>query len=143
MGDIAFVVRPLPANGLDGAFRVHLAPEALIQLGLKVGDVCTIIGEDGIRGTGIAWRAADKMGSSPRVQPAKMSETLRDTFGFKQGTHVRIEKTPGARIVEADKIALTDVTPVDYDGTDDGCWTGHCIATLGESLFLERDFRLR
>ena len=82
MSDTAFTVRPLPGSNLKGAFRVHINPDALLQLQLKLGEVCLIIGEDGTRGAGIAWRAADKMGSSPKSQPIKMSEILRDTFGF-------------------------------------------------------------
>lgn len=47
-----FVVRPLPGAGLDGAFRVHLSPESLDHLGLKVGELCQITGENGGIGYG-------------------------------------------------------------------------------------------
>lgn len=86
-----FVVRPLPlaGAGLDGAFRVHLSPESLDLLGLKVGELCQITGESGGIGYGIAWRATDKMGNSPKLRPAKMTDALRTAFGFKEGAHVR------------------------------------------------------
>ena len=39
------VVRDLPSQGLEGAFRVHVLPESLQQAQLKVGDVCEIISD--------------------------------------------------------------------------------------------------
>ncbi|QIW95283.1 hypothetical protein AMS68_000801 [Peltaster fructicola] len=131
MGDIAFIVRTLPATAsLKGAFRVHLAPETLQHLRLKVGDLCTIIGEDGTSGAGIAWRAADKMGNAPKIQPAKMSEVLRDAYGFKQGTQVRIEAA-ATTLRPATRIALTEITPVGYEaGVDDDRWKVRCVAQL-------------
>jgi AAA family ATPase len=131
MGELRFVVRPLTATGLDGAFRVHIAPEALDKIGLKVGDICQITDEDGSTGLGIAWRAADRMGTSPKVPPAKMSDALRETFGFKQGTQITISKCD-KKITRAQTVSLTDVTPSDYDGTDDGSWVGRCRYLLSE-----------
>lgn len=128
--EVAFVVRSLPGNNLKGAFRIHITPDALQQLKLKVGDVCNIIGEDGIRGMGIAWRAADKMGTSPKSQPVKMTETMRDTFGFKQGNLVTIERQDDLAIQPALKVMLTEITPNDYDGPDDNRWKNRCRAEL-------------
>ncbi|KAI7611788.1 hypothetical protein KC319_g20432, partial [Hortaea werneckii] len=34
--DAPFVVRPLPSSTLDGAFRVHLSPDGLDKVGLKI-----------------------------------------------------------------------------------------------------------
>ncbi|KAK4542577.1 hypothetical protein LTR36_006625 [Oleoguttula mirabilis] len=56
------------------------------------------------------------MGNSPKLRPAKMTDTLRTAFGFKEGSHVTISKTT-AHILHADRITLTDVTPSDYVGT--------------------------
>jgi AAA family ATPase len=131
MGELKFVVRPLTATGLDGAFRVHIAPEALDKIGLKVGDICQITDEDGSSGFGIAWRAADRMGTSPKVPPAKMSDALRETFGFKQGTQITISKCD-KKITRAQTVTLTDVTPSDYDGTDDGSWVIRCRSLLSK-----------
>jgi AAA family ATPase len=131
MGELKFVVRPLTATGLDGAFRVHIAPEALDKIGLKVGDICQITDEDGSSGFGIAWRAADRMGTSPKVPPAKMSDALRETFGFKQGTQITISKCD-KKITRAQTVSLTDVTPSDYDGTDDGNWVGRSRSLLSK-----------
>lgn len=131
MGELRFVVRPLTAAGLDGAFRVHISPEALEKLGLKVGEVCQITDEDGASGVGIAWRAADRMGNSPKVQPAKMSDTLRETFGFKQGTQITIARSD-KQVTRAKTVRLVDVTPSDYDGTNDGSWVTRCRTLLGK-----------
>lgn len=130
MGELRFVVRPLTVNGLEGAFRVHIAPEALDKIGLKVGDLCHIADEDGSTGLGIAWRAADRMGTSPKVPPAKMSVTLCETFGFKQGTQITISGCD-KKITRAQTVTLTDVTPSDYDGTDDRNWVTRCRYLLG------------
>lgn len=132
MGELRFVVRPLTVTGLEGAFRVHIAPEALDKIGLKVGDLCQIVDEEGSSGFGIAWRAADRMGTSPKVPPAKISDVLRETFGFKQGTQITISSCT-KRITKAKTVSLTDVTPSDYDGTDDGNWITRCRALLGKS----------
>jgi hypothetical protein len=133
MGELRFVVRPLTTTGLDGAFRVHIAPEALDKIGLKVGDLCQITDEDGSTGLGIAWRAADRMGTSPKTPPAKMSDALRETFGFKQGTQITISKCD-KKITRAQTVSLTDVTPSDYDGSDDGSWIGRCRYLLSKSF---------
>ena len=94
MGELRFIVRPLTTTGLDGAFRVQIAPEALDKIGLKVEDICQITDEDGTTGLGIAWRAADRMGTSPKIPPAKMSDTLRETFGF-EGTPIQVNRRGG------------------------------------------------
>ncbi|KAK1053734.1 AAA+-type ATPase [Friedmanniomyces endolithicus] len=130
----SFVVRLLPSTGLEGAFRVHLSPESLERLDLKVGELCQMSGESG-KGYGIAWRATDKMGNSPRLRPAKMTDTLRAAFGFKEGSHVTIAKTT-ATIIHADKVTLADVTPSDYANpmdVEDGRWRGRATYTLLES----------
>jgi AAA family ATPase len=116
-----FVVRllPPPANGgLDGAFRVHLSPDALVSLDLKTGQLCHITGEHGESGYGLAWRATDKMGNNPKLRPAKMTVTLTTAFGFREGSQVTITKT-SAQIVRADKVTLSDITPSDYDNSED------------------------
>jgi len=133
MGELRFQVRPLAATGLDGAFRVHIAPEALDKIGLKVGDVCYITDDDGSSGFGIAWRALDRMGNSPKAPPAKISDTLRDTFGFKTGTQITISSCD-KKITQARNVSLMDVTPSDYDGADDGKWLNRSRTLLGKSL---------
>jgi len=116
-----FVIRLLPSSGLDGAFRVHLPPDSLEKLGLQVGDLCQITGdnEGSLRsGYGIAWRATDRMGNSPKLRPAKMTDQLRTAFGLKEGSHVSIAKT-SAQVVQAKKVSLSDVTPSDYGAAAD------------------------
>ncbi|EMC92580.1 hypothetical protein BAUCODRAFT_114322 [Baudoinia panamericana UAMH 10762] len=117
----SFVVRTLlPAGSLEGAFRVHLTPDSLDKLDLKVGEICHVDGENGSIGYGIAWRATDKMGTAPKLKPAKMTDTMRTAFGFKEGSHVSISKTK-QQIAPATRIILSDVTPTEYanDPTDD------------------------
>ncbi|KXT18589.1 hypothetical protein AC579_9814 [Pseudocercospora musae] len=120
------VVRDLPSQTLEGAFRVHVLPDSLQQAHLKVGDICEITSEDGTTGYGIAWRADDRMGSRPKNRPAKMTETFRTACGFQEGSKVTIAATD-AKVYRADKIVLTDVTPAAYKlpdhlDLDDGCW---------------------
>lgn len=113
VGDgLPFVVGVLPSTGLEGAFRVHLTPESLEKIGLKVGELCQITGENGDLGYGIAWRATDKMGTSPKLRPAKMTDIMRAAFGFTEGSHVMIVKTT-AQISHAHKVSISDAMPID------------------------------
>jgi AAA family ATPase len=135
MADLHFTIRNLQMSSLEGAFRVHIDQGALTRLGLKLEDLCQITSEEGTTGLGIAWRAAEKgMGNSPKMQPVKLSETLRETFGFESGKPVKIEKS-GRSILPAAKVVLTDVTPSDYDGTDDESWDGRCRMLLRTCIF--------
>lgn len=135
-GNVAFVVRSLPSSVLDGAFRVHLSPDALEKAGLKLGDLCLITGENGSSGYGIAWRAMDKMGNSPKVPPVKMTDIFRNAFGFKEGSHVTIAKS-AAKIQRANVVTLTDVTPSDYGNAAEldgyGRWRNKCVCTLSDA----------
>lgn len=72
---IPFVVRPLQSGSLEGAFRVHLSPESLERLKLKVGEICQITCENGNTGYGIAWRATDK-GRHLTSSPVKFQLTI-------------------------------------------------------------------
>ncbi|SMQ47660.1 unnamed protein product [Zymoseptoria tritici ST99CH_1A5] len=119
------VVRLLPSNGLEGAFRVHVQPESLDQASLKLGEVCEIVAEDGCLGYGIAWRADDRMGNRPKNRPIKMTETIRTAFGFQEGSRVTIARTD-IQIWPADRIVLTDITPKEYlktEAEDDKSWS--------------------
>lgn len=123
------------ATGLDGAFRIHLAPECMQQAGLAFNQPCQILDEHGKPiGSGIAWRAADKMGASPRTKPARMSETLRDAFGIKEGSHVTLQPSD-TETKHAAKLSLTDVTPtqrsIGHEEEMDGRrWRTRCAAAL-------------
>ena len=134
MSDI-FAVRGLPSSTLDGAFRVHLLPEHLDQLRLKVGDPCQLEDPDGnLLGHGISWRAAEKMGSAPKARPAKMTDRLRNAYGIKEGSQISITAT-NSRIEHAGKVTLTDVTPAEYILTNEGDqrvgnWLCNCAFTL-------------
>lgn len=138
---MSFVARALPsAGGLDaGAFRVHLLPEHLDQLGLKLNDLCEITGENGdAKGYGIAWRAVDKMGTNPKNRPAKLTETLQTAFGIKEGSQIMLYRTD-AKVIHADEIVLTDITPNDYaendpDDRENGRWRGRIAAALCELI---------
>lgn len=119
------VVRLLPAAKLESAFRVHVLPESLNQAQLRLGDLCEISSVDGsTTGYGIAWRADDGMGNRPKIRPVKVTETIRDAFGWEEGSRVTVSKTD-AKILHADRINLCDVTPTEYSKPgeiNDGCW---------------------
>lgn len=112
------VVRSLPSTGLEGAFRVHLLPDSLREAGLKIGDTCEIQSDDGTIGYGIAWQAADSMGNRPKTRPAKMTDTFKSAFGFQDGSKVSISQTD-ARILPADSMVLTDVTPAENTSSNE------------------------
>ena len=137
---VQFVVRALQTPpSLEGAFRVHILPEHLEQVHLNHGSLCEITANDDnatLLGYGIAWRATDKMGVSPRVRPAKTTLTLRDAFSIAEGSQINISRTTGS-ITKADKIVLNDVTPLDYSAgneaeMEDDKWQTRCKYLLGE-----------
>ncbi|KAK5718574.1 AAA+-type ATPase [Elasticomyces elasticus] len=132
----SFVVRTLQpiTNSLEGAFRVHLTQDSLSALGLNTGDLC-LITTGSTTGLGIAWRATDKMGNSPKHRPAKMTETLRGAFGISDGAQVTIGRAKsGTKIVLAERVVLTDVTPHDYNTNtkdlEDRKWLVRAMSTL-------------
>ncbi|KAK5734407.1 AAA+-type ATPase [Elasticomyces elasticus] len=133
----SFTVRTLQpiTNSLEGAFRVHLTQDSLSALGLNTGDLC-LITTGSTTGLGIAWRATDKMGNSPKHRPAKMTETLRGAFGISDGAQVTIGRAKtGTKIVLAEKVVLTDVTPSDSGyatGLEDDKWLARATTTLHE-----------
>ncbi|KAK5738418.1 AAA+-type ATPase [Elasticomyces elasticus] len=133
----SFVVRTLQpiTNSLEGAFRVHLTQDSLSALGLNTGDLC-LITTGSTTGLGIAWRATDKMGNSPKHRPAKMTETLRGAFGISDGAQVTIGRAKtGTKILLAERVVLTDVTPSDSGyatGLEDDKWLGRATTTLHE-----------
>lgn len=136
-----FVVRAVqsPAT-IDGAFRVHVLPEHLEQVGLNHGQLCEITSSEDPAtpvGYGLAWRATDRMGTNPKVRPAKTSNTLLNAFSIKEGSHINLARTT-ASIVKADKIVLTDITPLEYSSDvkaelEDNKWKIRCHFLLGKS----------
>lgn len=136
MGDkYVFVVRTLQGreqSALDGAFRVHLAPDDLANLGLSTGDACQINREDGTCGYGLAWRALDKMGNSPKNRAVKLSETLLTSFGIEAGNQVTIAKAD-APVAVAKKVSLTEVASPNAEdlGQEDYRWKIRCASLLG------------
>ncbi|KAF2857210.1 AAA-domain-containing protein, partial [Piedraia hortae CBS 480.64] len=96
------------------AFRVHLSPETLEKLDLKIGQLCHITTDaDAISGYGIAWRGNDSM-DSPKKASVKMSEVMRNTFGFKENQQVTISKA-GNPILFASTVVLNEITPPEYE----------------------------
>lgn len=136
-----FVVRSQPSTaGLNEAFRVHISPDSLEHLKLNTGDLCTITGEnDEILGRAFAWRAKDGMGSNPKMRPAKMTETMRAAYNIDEGRYVNLNATT-AKLVHADKVTLTDVTPKNYivegheNALEERRWRGRCLYALCEPL---------
>lgn len=134
MGDLPdFIVRPLPHAGLAGAFRFHLTSKDLSTLGLNVGDLCQITSEDGSVGYGIAWRSTEPL-AKPQSHPVRMSDSLRDAFGFKLGMHVAIIKAK-TQIHEADQVSITEVRSDDEArNSSDNLWMYRCAIALGECI---------
>lgn len=126
-----FIIRPMPPGGLAGTFRFHVTAKDLTALGLNVGDLCQITCEDGSTGYGIAWRSTESL-AKPQSHPVKMSDSLRDAFGFKLGMHVTIQKT-NAQILHADRVSITEIHPQDtIQEPDDNRWAGRCAYTFCE-----------
>lgn len=124
-----FTVRPLiPSTAaLEGAFRVHIPVKDLEILGLKAGELCKLKSADGnTTGVGIAWRSTEQ-NAKPQVHPVKLTDTVRDAFGFKLGNQVTIQKST-SKIAHADRVVIVDVT--DYDAIDaakdDNNWRIRC-----------------
>ncbi|KAI5245873.1 AAA-domain-containing protein [Aureobasidium subglaciale] len=127
-----FTVRPSPpTTSLDGAFRVHLTAKDLDLLGLKLGELCTLHSSDGSSAVGIAWRSLDTS-VKPQLHPVKLSEAIRDAFGFKLGSQITIEKI-NAKIAHADRVVVINVSDNDkIDLTkDDKSWKWRCGMALG------------
>ena len=138
------MTRTLPSTGLEGAFRVHMLPEHLEQASLKLGDVCEITTEAGdTLGYGISWRATEKMGTHPKAKPAKMTDMLRKAFGIKEGSLVKLSRTE-AKVVHAERVVLTDVTPDSYhvegraEELGEGLWRVRCASALGKLHLIDR-----
>lgn len=132
-------------NGLEGALRIHLPPESIQQAGLTFNEPCQIVDEKGKAvGCGIAWRAADKMGASPKSRPARMSEMMREAFGIKEGSLVKIQPVK-AEIVHAAKMVLTDVAS-DPSAADTSIeadrWLGRCRVALCKSGMRAQNLQL-
>jgi len=133
MGDsLTFTVRPLIPNAtvLEGAFRVHIPTKDLELLGLKAGDLCRLNSTDGNTGVGIAWRSTEQ-NAKPQVHPVKLTDTVRDAFGFKLGNQVTIQKTT-SKIAHASRVTVIDVTDGNIDrAKNDNNWKIRCQSTLG------------
>lgn len=119
--------------GLDGAFRVHLPPEAIQHAGLAFNETCQVTAEDGrVVGCGIVWRAAEKLGSAPKTKPARLTETMREAFGIKEGSLVKLSPHP-SEIMLAEKVVLTDVSThpqAEERGAESQRWRGRCRNAL-------------
>lgn len=127
-----FTVRPLPPTAsLEGAFRVHIPAKDLDLLGLKIGDLCLLRSHDGSTGVGIAWRSTDTS-VKPQVHPVKLTDAMRDAFGFKLGNQITIQKQTG-KIVHADRVVVIDVSDSENadSAKDDRNWKWRCGMTLG------------
>jgi AAA family ATPase len=101
-----FALRPLerrtPLSALEGGFRVHLSPLSLRAFGLVAGDLVRIQSTSAVTDPfetapdgrssciAIAWQAADTNMGSASKPIAKVTELLRETYGFKLADKVEI-----------------------------------------------------
>ncbi|OCK86366.1 AAA-domain-containing protein [Lepidopterella palustris CBS 459.81] len=107
-----FSLRPLGGrspSALEGGFRVHLSENDLAALGLVTGDVCRLTAPNGASGLGIAWLASRDINASNKCI-AKVTATLRETYGIKLEDRVSIDKVDEAWR-PADAVSLTPVNP--------------------------------
>lgn len=129
----AFTLRPLerrtPAGALEGGFRVHLSIKELKNLGLSVGDLCRLTTTSGASGYAVAWLSQE---TNPGNKPiAKVTELLRETYGFPLTERVFIEKANDAwKPADTVSITLVDTSQAQEDIE---YWADHA---LGEVNFL-------
>lgn len=137
----SFTVRPLPSSAiLEGAFRVHIGSRDLEGLRLKPGDLCNLATQDGNIGTGIAWRSIEQ-NTKAQSHPVKLSDTIRDAFGFKLGNQMTISRA-SKPIAHVDRVTIIDVSDNDaVDASrDDGSWKWECGQTLCKCIHPSRHF---
>lgn len=122
---VSFTVRPLPPGSiLDGAFRVHIPSRELDMLKLKPGDLCHLTSLEGHLGTGIVWRS-NEQNTKAQTRPVKLTETIREAFGFKLGNHVNISRTTN-RILHAERVTIVDVSDKIDPIKDHESWRWRC-----------------
>lgn len=136
-----FVVQETKAVALEGAFRIHIAPEHIVQAGLTFNDLCEIRdveGDNRTLGYGIVWRATEKLGSQSK-RSVSVTSKLTSACGIKQGSNIELLPTD-KRIVCATKVVLKDHTPSDFERHSDidseDRWSVHCAYQLSESTLL-------
>ncbi|KAF1948047.1 AAA-domain-containing protein [Clathrospora elynae] len=99
----AYTLRPLernppniPANALEGAFRIHLSQKELKSLGLLTGECVQLSTAAGFKGYAVAWLASQ---TNPGNKPiAKVSDLLRDHYELSLNDPVFIEKASLKRL---------------------------------------------
>jgi AAA family ATPase len=108
-----FTLRPLerrmPVSALEGGFRVQLSIRDLKALGLETGDLCRLSSPGGA-GLAIAWLSQDANSSNQTKRIAKVTDLLRETYGFTLQDRISIEKAnePWER---ADTVFITPSDP--------------------------------
>jgi AAA family ATPase len=117
-----------------GILRVHLPPESLPDLKVKLDDLVDIKTDDGTTRSAIAWRASDGLGKgNQKVKPVKMSDGAREAFNLREGTLITISKASNA-LSRAGKVVLRDVTPREYlegvSDIEDGAWKVRCHCAM-------------
>lgn len=132
---INFTVRPLPPGAaLDGAFRAHIAVKDLDSLRVRPGQLVKLCTSEGNTGYAIAWRSNDQS-TKAQTHPVKLTDSLREAFGFKLGNQLTITKAT-TQILHADRVVIVDVSDTDVVdlGKDDKSWKWRCGQILGMTL---------
>ncbi|KAI9782607.1 MAG: AAA+-type ATPase [Geoglossum umbratile] len=104
-----YVVRPFsrPARtDYKDAFRIYLAPAALLLYQLRAGDPCYIWVEDSAKHTAIAWPSPEKTQDTV----VQTSKTLQNAYGFRLGDRVSLAKR-GDPVANSVLVFLQDLEP--------------------------------
>ncbi|KAH0566285.1 hypothetical protein GP486_000310 [Trichoglossum hirsutum] len=139
-----YTVRPFfrPARtDYKDAFRIYLAPAALLLHQLRAGDPCHIWIEDCTKQTAIAWPASEKIQDTV-IQTSKM---LQNTYGFRLGDKVSLAKRegliPDSTLVSLEEIELgvdlqgsTDIRV--FDESDNAGWEWFLSYPLGKAEYI-------
>lgn len=135
-GATPYTLRPLersiPLSSLEGGFRIHLTIRELKNLGLSVGDLCRLSNTSGKSGFAIAWLTKETNPGNKAI--AKVTELLRDTYGFPLTEKIFIEKFQESwRRVEVVTVSLSDsALPLGgYDSAEElENWAGYALGRV-------------
>jgi AAA family ATPase len=113
-----YTVRPFfkPARAdYKDAFRIYLAPAALLLHQLRAGDPCDIWIDGCSKQTAIAWPAPEKIQDTV----VQTSKTLQNTYGFRLGDRISLTKRESL-IPDSILVSLKDAEPeVGWQGSTD------------------------
>ena len=95
-------------NALEGGFRIQIPPKELRILGLKSGDFCRLVSEDGKKGgLAIAWQSSDVKDAGKRI--IKITDCLKETYRLSLEDKVSVAKTE-ERLQPAESVTVSNAS---------------------------------